>query len=643
MAIGMAACHASPLGAVLTPEGVRLRVWAPRARQVAAVVGPDPESAPTLALQAEPEGFWAGLIPGVGAGTLYRFRLDGRELLLPDPASRFQPQGPLGPSQVVDPQAFGWTDASWRGPALRGQVLYELHLGTFTPEGTWSAALPHLDALADLGITLIELMPLAEQPGRFGWGYDGVGLFAPYHAYGAPDDMRRFVDRAHALGIGVILDVVYNHLGPTGNVLREFSACYFSTEHQTEWGEAINFDAEGCGPVRQFVLENAAHWIEAYHLDGLRLDATQAFFDASQPHILAEITARVKAVARQAGRQALVIGENEPQDAALLRPADAGGLGLDALWADDFHHVGRVLATGRREAYYADYQGTASELAALLRDGWLYQGQFNARQGKPRGTRTTGLEPWRFVHFLQNHDQVANALSGARLHQETDPATVRALTALLLLGPATPLLFMGQEFAASSPFLYFGDQPEEIAALVRQGRREFLSQFASLAQAEAADRLADPAAPATRDRSVLDHRERFQPGPHAQAWALHRDLLRLRRTDPVLSAQADGGIATSVLGPLTLLARLRALGGDERLLVLNLGPQCELAPLSEPLLAPPVPDSGWSLVWSSEHPDYGGHGTPPPVVPGRWRLPARSALWLAPTPTRSRETEPDRG
>jgi maltooligosyltrehalose trehalohydrolase len=626
-----------PVGAEVLPDGgVEFRVWAPRRRKVEVVLegGPgggsrgDPE---VIRLDAEEEsgGYFSGVAPGAGPGTLYRYRLDG-EASYPDPASRFQPQGPHGPSEVIDPAPFAWSDRDWRGVSLRGQVLYEIHIGTFTREGTWEAAANELAPLAELGVTSVEVMPVAEFPGRFGWGYDGVDLFAPYHAYGRPDDFRRFVDQAHALGLGVLLDVVYNHLGPEGNYLRAFADDYISARHKTEWGDAINFGEENSGPVREFFLANAAYWVEEFHVDGLRLDATQAFFDDSTEHILTALVRRVRASAR--GRATLVIGENEPQRAEMARPPERGGHGIDALCNDDFHHIAMIALTRRAEAYYSDYRGTPQEFVSALKRGYLYQGQRNLRQGKSRGTPALDLAPETFVNYLQSHDQVANSLRGDRAHRLTGTALYRAMTAVLLLAPGTPMLFQGQEFAASSPFLYFADHEPALARRMGAQRAEFLSQFPSLALPEAKALLADPADPATFERSKLDHSER---PCHGEAYVLHRDLLRLRRDDPVFRAQGAGGLDGAVLGPEAFVVRYFGGGGEDRLLVVNLGQDFQLAPITEPLLAAPAGGS-WEVIWSSEDVRYGGTGTPPPETDRGWRLPGRAAAVLAARPRAGR-------
>jgi maltooligosyltrehalose trehalohydrolase len=581
------------------------------------------ESGRATPLAAEADGYFSGLLPGVGAGTRYRYRLDGAEAF-PDPASRFQPEGPHGPSEVIDPAAFAWHDGSWGGIRLEGQVLYELHVGAFTTEGTWAAAARELPELAAAGITTIEMMPVADFPGRFGWGYDGVNLFAPTRLYGRPDDLRAFVDAAHDAGLGVILDVVYNHFGPDGNYLREFSGHYFSTRHTTDWGEAINFDGPEAGPVRDFYLANARYWIDEFHFDGLRLDATQDILDDSPEHIVAEVTRTARAAAPHRG--VLVVAENEPQDARLARPVERGGSGLDALWDDDFHHSAVVALLGRDEAYYSDYRGDPQEFVSSVKWGFLYQGQWYSWQKARRGRGALDLCPAQFVRFTQNHDQVANSGRGERMHQLTAPGRWRAMTALLLLSPGTPMLFMGQEFSASSPFPYFADHQGDLAELVRRGRLEFLAQFPSLALPEMQSQVPDPSSPDTFRAARLDFRERET---HSAAYNLHRDLLALRRSEAALRAQRPRGVDGAVLGESAFVLRFFADGDDDRLLIVNLGRTLHLNPAPEPLLAP-LGRSGWTLRWSSEDPRYGGSGTPELETADNWRIPAEAAVLLAP-------------
>jgi maltooligosyltrehalose trehalohydrolase len=611
-----------PIGAEMHPgRGVYFRVWAPRRRTVHVVLEDGPGAKSDIPLTAERDGYFSGWAATAGAGTLYRYRLDGSNLY-PDPASRFQPQGPHGASQVVDPNAFSWTDRAWRGCGLEGQIIYELHIGTFTREGTWAAAMERLPALADLGVTVLEVMPVADFPGRFGWGYDGVDLYAPTRLYGTPDDFRRFVDQAHALGIGVILDVVYNHLGPDGCYVREFAPAYFTKRYDNAWGEALNYDGGDAGPVREFFTANAGYWIDEFHLDGLRLDATQQIFDRSPEHILTAVGRQVRAAAN--GRATIIVAEDETERAQLVRPLEQGGYGLDMLWNDDYHHSAMTVLSGHNEAYYGDYLGAAQEFVSAAKWGFLFQGQRFSWQKKRRGTPTMGVNPAAFVNFLQNHDQVSNSARGLRCHVLSSPGRYRALTALTLLMPGTPMLFQGDEFAASSPFLFFADHNPELAALVRKGRAKFLSQFRSVALPEMQAQLSDPENPTTFARCKLDWSERER---HSEVVALHRDLIRLRREDAVLRAPRRGMYDGAVLGAEAFV--LRFFGGDDgdRLLVVNLGRDLHLAPAPEPLLAPPE-ERRWQVYWSSEEPRYGGQGTPPLDTDENWRLPGRATVLL---------------
>jgi maltooligosyltrehalose trehalohydrolase len=605
-----------PAGAeVIAGTGVHVRVWAPTRTQID-VVGADQGA--RWPLEPEEEGYWSALIPELRTGDRYWLCLDGNQLR-PDPCSRFQPEGPHGPSQVVDPTAFAWSDAAWRGVRREGQILYEMHVGTFTHAGTWRAAIDHLPALARLGITVIEMMPVCEFAGEFGWGYDGVDLYAPTHLYGEPDDLRVFVNRAHELGLGVILDVVYNHLGPDGNYLEEFSPDYFTDKYENDWGRAINF--EGPSPAREFFVANAAYWIDEYHFDGLRLDATQDVHDESSEHVLHSIVVRARAAAGT--RSVYLVAENEPQRARLVRDPARGGYGLDALWNDDFHHTSVVALTGRREAYYTDYKGSTQELISCAKYGFLYQGQHYSWQKQRRGRPALDLPHCAFVAFMENHDQVANSAFGRRLHQLTSPGRLRAMTALMLLGPATPLLFQGQEFNSSAPFLYFADHKKELRESIRAGRREFLAQFDSLKDPSVMEQLPSPTHRQQFERCKLDQSER---DAHPEARLLYEDLIALRRGDDVIGrgrARIDGAVVV----PEALV--IRYFGGDagDRLLLVNLGCDLDVTPCPEPLLAPPA-DGDWVLTWSSESPRYSGQGTAPVHTDGQWRIPGECALLL---------------
>lgn len=612
------------IGAEPVPGGgTHFRVWAPKSGAVKVQLSETNPHQDTkeFELAEEENGYFSGHIATASPGMLYRYKISSGSF--PDPASRYQPEGPHGPSQIINPSQFKWTDHQWGGVKRQGQVIYEMHIGTFTRAGTWAAAREELVELAKLGVTLIEVMPVAEFPGRFGWGYDGVDLFAPTRLYGSPDDFREFVDHAHAAGLGVILDVVYNHLGPDGNYLKHFSDHYFTDRYANEWGEPINFDGEQNQPVREFFCANAGYWIEEFHLDGLRLDATQQMLDASAEHILAAIARRVREAGR--GKRTFVVAENESQNATLVRPLEQKGYALDALWNDDLHHAAMVALSGHADAYYSDYQGTPQEFISATKWGFLYQGQLSRWQGKPRGTPAFDLAPEQFVNYLQNHDQVANSLLGLRAHQLGCPHQVKALTALLLLGPGTPMLFQGQEFAASSPFLFFADHHPALSRLVSEGRKKFLSQFRAIANPESEAYLIPPHSIESFERSKLDLAEREK---NRAVYEMHKDLLRLRREDQVFSRLQPRGVDGAVLGTDAFVLRFFSPSQGDRLLLINLGSDLEVNPAPEPLLAK-VEGCSWDLLWSSESPRYGGGGTAPVQTEQGWRIPGHTAVVLA--------------
>ena len=603
------------IGAEPSNEGVHFRVWAPSRHSVELII----DQSRIIALAADDAGYFAGLAEFAKPGMRYQFRLDNGDRLFPDPASRFQPEGPHGPSQIVNPCSYRWKDAGWQGVRIEGQVIYEMHIGTFTSEGTWNAARTLLPRLADTGITLLEIMPVAEFPGGFGWGYDGVALFAPTRLYGTPDEFRAFVDDAHGLGLGVVLDVVYNHLGPDGNYLREFSSHYFTDRYDNEWGDAINFDGDNSAAVRDFFISNACYWIDEFHLDGLRLDATQQIFDNSPDHILAVISRETR---RAAGRRSIVlIAENEPQCSELVRLAD-GGRRVDGVWNDDFHHSARVALTGHNEAYYSDYCGSPQEFISSVKWGWLYQGQYYTWQKKDRGTYALDLPAACFVVYVENHDQLANSARGMRLHQLTSAARYKAVATLMLLGPNTPMLFQGQEYGSSAPFLFFSDHNKGLAESVARGRSEFLGQFPSVANSHTEFIMGSPSERATFERCKLDHGE-FETNRH---WVnFHKDLLKLRKEDPVFRAQQSQRIHGAVLGPEAFLLRFFGGSDGDRLLLVNLGRDLHLRPSPEPLLAPPA-NGRWELMWSSEDARYDGAGSAPARKEGTWNIPGNCAV-----------------
>jgi maltooligosyltrehalose trehalohydrolase len=610
------------MGAELVRGGVEFRVFAPKRKRVEIVLERRDGAPRTVTLSRGNEGFFAGLADGVTAGARYRIRLDDDATLYPDPASRFQPEGPHEASEVIDPTTFAWTDQAWTGLTLEGQVIYEMHVGTFTTEGTYAAAMRELAELRAAGITCIELMPVGEFPGRFGWGYDGVDLYAPTRLYGRPDELRAFVDHAHALGLGVILDVVYNHLGPSGNYLTQFSDHYFTAKYENEWGAAVDFETEP--GARAYFVENAGYWIDEFHFDGLRLDATQSIHDASPRHVIVDIGERARAAAGK--RKIVLVSENEPQHTKLVRPVDAGGYGLDALWNDDFHHSAHVAVTGRSEAYYSSTKGTPQELVSAIKWGYLFQGQYYPWQKQCRGMPALDIEAPKFVLYVQNHDQIANSARGQRLQELTSAGRYRAITALTLLAPATPMLFQGQEFAASAPFLYFADHEPELAELVEKGRGDFVRQFPSLQDEQTSAIRPAPHDVKTFESCKLDFGERER---HRASYDLTKDLLRLRREDPTFAAQRSDWLHGAVLGPEAFVLRYAAGTGGDRLVLVNLGADLDLAEVAEPLLAPLL-GCRWRVVLSTEDPRYGGNGTAPIPSGCRIRLMGHSALVLAP-------------
>ena len=511
-----------PFGARVASGGTEFRVWAPSATR-ALVVVESGARAGNYAMTQGDRGIFSARIEGVAAGDLYRFRLDDGDAM-PDPASRFQPLGVHGPSEVIDPSAYEWHDQSWSGIDAPRAVIYELHVGTFTRGGTFDAAADRLSYLRELGVTIIELMPVADFPGERNWGYDGVSLFAPSRAYGRPEDLRRFIDLAHAAGLAVVLDVVYNHFGPDGAYISAFAPSFFTSRHKTAWGQGVNVDGPESAHVRQFIVQNAVHWVTEYHFDGLRLDATHALADDSPRHIVAEIAAAARAAA---SKPVLIVAEDHRNEAVMLRETGDGGWGLDGVWADDFHHVMRRMLAGDSEGYYADFAGSAEELARTLRQGWLFTGERSHHLRRDRGSDSAGIPKRKFVICLQNHDQVGNRAFGDRLHHAIDLAAYRAASALLLLAPETPLLFMGQEWAASSPFTYFTDHGAKLGAAIVKGRRREFEHFEAFRDRAIRNRIPNPQDLSTFERSRLDWEEQKQQ-PHAGMLRLYRRCLELR-------------------------------------------------------------------------------------------------------------------
>ncbi len=579
------------LGAWVELDGVHFRVWAPEANSVELVFENPGTKRPALPLQKLSDDTFTVTVPDAHPGMRYRYRIDGKGPF-PDPASRFQPEGVHGPSEVIDSGSFAWTDSAWRGLEPEAVVIYELHVGTFTPEGTFAAATAKLPKLAELGVTAVELMPLADFPGERGWGYDGVSLYSPARCYGHPDELRRFVNTAHGLGLGVFGDVVYNHLGPDGNYLNAFSPYYFSTTHQTDWGTGLNFDGEMSNQVEDYFIENALHWIHEFHFDGLRLDATHAIVDEGDRHILELLTDRVHITGDTLGRRVLVMAEDERNLSTLVKPRSASGFGMDAVWADDLHHQIRRALTNEKEGYYADYTGSPEDIAETLRKGWFYCGQPSLRKRIPRGTDPTGIEAARFIICIQNHDQIGNRAFGERLNHQIDRAMYRAASTLLLTAPETPLLFMGQEWAASSPFLYFTDHNPELGALVTEGRRREFRHFSAFTDPNIRTRIPDPQAEQTFLASKLNWEERERE-PHAGTLRLYRDLLRLRKTEPALK---PGGThdARAVAEGTILIRRTARPGGESILVLVALTPGVVVA----------VNEPHWNVVLTTEDAVY---------------------------------------
>jgi maltooligosyltrehalose trehalohydrolase len=598
---------------------VRFGVWARRCARVAVhVLGPGP--ARLVPLVPAGDGVFAGTVEGVGPGARYLYRLDGR-VDRPDPVSRSQPEGVHGPSAVVDPSTFPWTDGGWTGVPLRALVFCELHVGTFTPEGTFDAVIPHLAELAGLGITAIELMPVAEFPGGRNWGYDGVHLFAPQSSYGGPDGLRRLVDAAHGAGLAVYLDVVYNHLGPEGNYLAEYGP-YFTDRHRTPWGEAVNYDGEDAAGVRRHVIGNAAYWVREYHMDGLRLDAVHAIVDESPTHVLAELAAAVAAEARELGRAVHVVAESNRNERRIVLPPDRGGYGLDAQWSDDFHHSLRVTLTGARGGYYDDFPGGLDDLEVALREGFVYQGRYSAYRGRVLGTPAGDLPGESFVICAQNHDQVGNQATGERLMTQAGLPAVKVAAAAVLTAPYLPLLFMGEEYGETAPFAFFtsfGD-PALVEA-VRAGRRQEFARFRWTGA------IPDPHDPATFAAARLDRTRRERP-PGRHVWAWYRALLAVRRRHPALRDPDRQRARVTRAGPALVLYRWAA-DGSGALVVLSFAPEPVRVTVA-------VPDGAWRLHLDSEAESFGGgsRGAPGTLAGGPATLALASyqaLLYVRPT------------
>ena len=540
-------------------------------------------------------GYYRSFDSESGPGTLYKYRLDGQ--LVPDLASRFQPYGVHGPSQVVDASSFCWTDSDWKRPLLTEFVIYELHVGTFTPDGTFTAIASQFEHLKNIGVNAIELMPIADFAGERNWGYDCVSIYAPSRAYGRPDDLRTLVNAAHGAGLAVILDVVYNHLGPDGNYMGVYSKRYFNKRHHTPWGAGFNLDSPRVTPVRKFFAENPLYWVKEFHIDGFRLDATHAIQDDSPKHLVREITENAQALG------AIVICEDARNDRKVLLPRTQGGYGCDAVWADDFHHVVRVQITKENEGYMGYFKGTTEELSKTLREGWLFTGELQKDRIR-RGTIGVDIEPEHFIHCISNHDQVGNRAFGERLNQSASPEAYRAASGLLLTTPYTPMLFMGQEWAASTPFLYFTDHHDELGRGVREGRRKEFAEFSAFRDPEQRALIPDPQALSTFTECKL----KWEECGHAscqQTLQLYRDFIRVRKTD--LTDRKRGRWEVGQFSARAMAVRYRRDAAGDILIVFQLVPGETVLDFDHGLLRSRK-GQAWAFVISTNNAEYGGKG-----------------------------------
>lgn len=607
------------MGANLGAAGMQFRLWAPLVQRVEVeLYGTETSYLPMV---LDTDGLWTAVLPGGREGTRYTYRLNGAASF-PDPYSRSQPLGVHGPSEVVDPLAYTWHDQTWRGVDIRGVVIYECHVGTVTPAGTCDALIAQLERLVQLGITALELMPVAACPGRWNWGYDGVYPFAVSANYGGPTAFKRLVDAAHQCGLAVFLDVVYNHLGPDGNYFPQFSPYYCTTRYRTPWGAAMNYDGPHSRLVRRLPIDNACYWLHEYHLDGLRLDATSRIYDSSQPHVLQELAQTVRA-SLPPERRVVLIAETSENDVRYLLPASSGGHGYDAVWTDDMYWSFRRYMTGDHEGRYQDYEGTLAEMARTINQGFLYEGEWSSYLRSARGTPARQQPAWQFQYCLQHHDHVGNRAFGERVHHDLDLERYRVASAVWLLLPYTPLIFMGQEFAASSPFLYFTDHPAELGQLVAAGRRREFGVYAAFADPAAAARIPDPQAEDTflRSRLPLDELNR-SPGRDIQH--LYRTLLALRRTDPMLRQQDRRMIHAQAITPDVLTVAWRH-PHTPRVLLANFG---SLSDVRLADVAQTLDHTTWRIVLDTSAEPFGGAGTQSRLQDNIVQLSARSAVFV---------------
>jgi maltooligosyltrehalose trehalohydrolase len=578
------------VGASVSNAGVRFRVWAPKASAVSLVLVGEQEPPP---MTPEERGYFSTFVQGLKPRSKYYYLLNG-DRRRPDPVSRFQPEGVHGPSEVVDPNAFRWEDQDWKGIPLEEMIFYELHTGTFTEEGTFEAMIPLLGYLKnDLGVSAIELMPVAQFPGRRNWGYDGVYLFAPQESYGGPGGLKSLVNACHRMGLAVILDVVYNHLGPEGNYLGDYGP-YFTERYRTPWGPAVNFDGPESDEVRKFVIDNALYWVTEYHMDGLRLDAIHGIFDFSAQHILDELRKSVHQQARRLGRPIVVIAESDLNDARVVNPPSKDGYGLDAQWNDDFHHCLHTLLTGERNGYYEDF-GKFEQWVKALREGFVYSGQYSSFRRRRHGNSSKHLPPAKFIVFSQNHDQVGNRARGDRLSTRVPFEALKLAAGMVLLSPRIPLLFMGEEYGEKAPFQYFvSHSDQELIEAVRRGRKEEFSAF----QWEGP--LPDPQDEMTFLRSKIDLDLRHREWHHT-LFAFYQALIRLRKEIPSLSSLEKRGLKIEASGSDKAVLVKRQCGEDRVIEVFNFG--------NEPLRIETTIDKGrWQRIMGSACEEWSGSG-----------------------------------
>jgi maltooligosyltrehalose trehalohydrolase len=582
------------LGATVTPKGVRFKVWAPKPSSLSVKVAGDSKE---ISMTPEGNGYLTTFVKGLGPGVRYHYLLNGDQPR-PDPVSRFQPEGVHAPSEVVDPNLFEWEDQGWRGIPLAEMIFYEIHTGTFTQEGTFEGIIPLLDYLKhDLGVTAIELMPVAQFPGERNWGYDGVYLYAPQNSYGGPYGLKRLVNTCHRKGLAILLDVVYNHLGPEGNYLSDY-APYFTDRYKTPWGPAINFDGPESDHVRRFIIDNALYWVTEYHMDGLRIDAIHGIFDFSAQHILYDIREAVHQQAKQLGRSIHVIAESDLNDVRVINPPKQGGYGLDAQWNDDFHHCLHTLLTGERNGYYQDF-GELNQLVKAIREGFVYSGQYSSYRKRRHGSSSRHLSPVKFVVFSQNHDQVGNRAKGDRLSTPVSFETLKLAAGMVLLSPNIPLLFMGEEYGEEAPFQYFvSHSDQELIDAVRKGRKEEFSAF------QWDGEIPDPQDVATFLRSKLNLDLRHQEKNNILL-EFYRRLIQLRKEIPSLSCRDKKSIRIEVFEKEKGLLMKRDVGEDRTIVLFNFS--------DKPIQIETTIEHGtWQRIFASASEEWDAMGALPP-------------------------------